>query len=212
MRPRAVWAGVALVCLTACAKGPEAGSISPTIAPTVMPTATEATGSPARVDQTATTQRLLQATAPGPTTAALPPSASLVAVTALAVNSGLSFHPVPGTVTANGTASVAGTVTAATAIAAAEHEVRGDAVTKDGPIKVSLAYATDDVTAAGGKAYLPLSNRLVWVVEADGVLLDHGSGPIPGAADETELATVQWLIDAKTGQYVEARDFPSGTS
>jgi hypothetical protein len=212
MRPRAVWAAVALVCLTACAKQPEAGSISPTIPPTVMPSATEATGSPARVDQTATPQRLLQATAPGPTTAALPPTASLVAVTTLAVNSGFSLRPVPGKVTANGTASVPGTVSAATAIAAAEHEVRGQALTGNGSIKVGLAYATDDVTASGHKAFLTLDNKLVWVVEADNVQLVHGGGPLPGSADQTETATIQWLIDARTGQYVEARDFPSSTS
>ena len=145
-------------------------------------------------------------------TATLPQRAALVAATALAVHSGFSLRPVPGVLTAGGTAALPGTVSAAAAIAAATNEVRGDALTGTAPIKVSLAYATDDITASGHKAALPLADKLVWVVEADNVQLVHGGGPLPGSADETEAATVQWLIDAKTGQYVEARDFPSGSS
>jgi hypothetical protein len=95
----------------------------------------------------------------------------------------------------------AGTVPAAQAIRAMSPfgDGRGPAV------MMSLARVTNSVAAMSPKPRYALLNRLVWVLERDDVTLDKG-GPT-SHTPEPYHAVQQWLIDARTGKYVQARDF-----
>lgn len=103
-------------------------------------------------------------------------------------------------------ASTTGLVSQQAAIQSAEDSVRGEYLKTGAAPAVYLADfsdagagVNDDGTAAS------YSDRLVWVVQETGVPL-HTGGPTSGTLYTTD-STIQWAIDAKTGAYLDARDF-----
>ena len=87
---------------------------------------------------------------------------------------------------------------------AAENVVRGDVLRASANRIAALVYVTNIV---GPKGSVPAVNqRLAWVIQVTDVLIPH-SVPTGGGSPVITNSTVQWVIDASTGQYVEARDF-----
>jgi len=94
-------------------------------------------------------------------------------------------------------------VTADQAVVAARSEVHGDLLQEGRVPTASLVYVTNSsgVTDVGR----PVKNLLAWVVQLEKVPIPQ---PAPtGGAGVTTISTIQWVIDAQTGDYVEARDF-----
>jgi hypothetical protein len=199
VRQRAVWAGVALVCLTACAKPPEAGSISPTIASTVTVSGAAAVAPAVPPSASVAPADVAKASAVGATSSASAVSTdiSVVSPTELTDHEGWLLTAVAGKPV----------LSASAAVAAAAGEARGEALLGSVPVKVSLATVTDSLTAAGAtNIHSPLKHRLVWVVEVDTAKFAL-SVPAGYTGPDTATGTVQWLIDAVTGKFVGARDF-----
>ncbi len=84
--------------------------------------------------------------------------------------------------------------------------MRGYALTANSHPDAALVYITN-VSADGrsGHAAVTANHRLAWVVQLKDVEIAH-SQPSAGPSLMTR-STVQWVIDAMTGHYVEARDF-----
>ncbi len=95
-------------------------------------------------------------------------------------------------------------ISADKALSAAEAEVYGGFLkAHSGSAIASLVYVTNStgVTDVGEIVV----DRLVWVVQIIGVPIGH-SVPMNHTPVHT-ISTVQWVIDASTGAYIEARDF-----
>jgi hypothetical protein len=125
---------------------------------------------------------------------------SIVTASGLAVDAEWNFRPVAVPTTF--------IVSSETALAAASQEIHGTSLGGQLPVKIALASVSDAVVAAAGQATSSdrLLNRLVWVVEADGATMEEGGGPMASTLRPYK-AVQQWLIDAATGKYLEARDF-----
>jgi len=95
-------------------------------------------------------------------------------------------------------------VSAGQALQAAEAEVHGELLVSNTNAVAALVYVTNGtgVTDSGSA----VKNRLAWIIQVTGVPIAH-SLPMKTQSPVTTTSTVQWVIDAYTGQYLEARDF-----
>ena len=103
-----------------------------------------------------------------------------------------------------------GIVSADMALHSATSAVRGGFLAEN-PSAIERLVTFTDATPLWQTDKSPRYTGLVWVVQITGVKIGVPT-PQETSKPVTTMSTVQWIIDAKTGKYVEARDWGSRVS
>lgn len=126
---------------------------------------------------------------------AVAPSIQVVGIASLSQDSDWQFEPGPDPAPAS-------VVSPGVALQTAQTEIYGQALTDVARPVAALVYVTNLVSDPKPS----VDHRLAWVIQLTHVLIPH-SVPSSQTSPTITDSWVQWVIDATTGKYIEARDF-----
>lgn len=101
-------------------------------------------------------------------------------------------------------------VSASSALAVAKASVRGDLMRSNIPVVETLVSFTD-LTPTSETDKSPKYTGLAWIVQISGVKIGQSTPRFTSVPLNT-ISTIQWVINAETGLYVEARDWGNRVS